>query len=74
MANQGRFQGTLIFGLVVGLAVVCARAEKPDVMRILTRHQQYRSLTQAADMLKMVSFLPHPHAHPAFGCDPKLLA
>ncbi|VDK21373.1 unnamed protein product [Taenia asiatica] len=52
-ADQGRFQGALIFGLVVGLATVGARAEKPDTMRILTRHQQYRSLTQAADMLKM---------------------
>ncbi|EUB57620.1 Cysteine-rich secretory protein LCCL domain-containing [Echinococcus granulosus] len=53
MVDQGRFQVALIFGLVVGLVVGCVRAEKPDVMRILTRHQQYRSLTQAADMMKM---------------------
>ncbi|VDM16192.1 unnamed protein product [Hydatigera taeniaeformis] len=53
MTEQGRFQGALIFGLVVGLVIGCVRGEKPDTLRILTRHQQYRSLTHAADMLKM---------------------
>lgn len=57
MVRQGGCLNFLVLGAFTVLLVGYVQAEKPDTMRILTRHHQYRSLLQAADMIKMVSFM-----------------
>ena len=56
-----RIQRSLIIGLVALIFIISVYSEKPDTTRILIRHQQYRKLTQAADMIKMVSFFFSPY-------------
>lgn len=60
---MGRPQGgqnyIVVLGILIALLIGCVRpesqAEKPDTLRIITRHQQYRGLlNSAADMIKMV--------------------
>ena len=54
MVQHNRFQMVLAFGLIAVVLIEFVHSEKPDTTRILTRHLQYRSLTQGSDMIKMV--------------------
>ncbi|KAM7539750.1 hypothetical protein Aperf_G00000021192 [Anoplocephala perfoliata] len=51
MARQGGCLNFLVFGVFAALLLGYMQAEKPDTMRILMRHNQYRGLLQAADMI-----------------------
>ncbi|VDD75280.1 unnamed protein product [Mesocestoides corti] len=51
MIKKAGAYGVVFAGIILLLRVVLA--EELDAMRIVTRHQQYRSLTQAADMKKL---------------------